>query len=108
MRRKAKKITTTKSEYAPIRPKGTVRRLVVSAPSGSHPAEQHAQIVCGHFGDTGSRESNGAGYRSNCLEVAQTPGRGAIAKVPVESLVARSRCDPFAFVRAIEIERRRR
>ena len=47
------------------------------------------------------------GYRSDRLEVSQTPGRVAIAKVPVERLVAWSRYEPFTFVRAIEIERRR-
>ena len=78
---------------------------VVSAPSRSQPVEHHAQIVCGHFGDSRNRESNGLRYRSDRLEVSQTPGLVAIAKVPVERLVARGRCEPFAFVRAIEIER---
>ena len=69
---------------------------VVSAPTRSHPAEHHAQIVCGHFGDNRSRESNGLRHRGNRLEVSQTPGRVAIAKAPVECLVARGRCEPFA------------
>src|SRR5277367_3542063 len=56
-----------------------------------------AQIVCGHFGGSGNRESNGLRYRSDRFEVSQTPGRVAIAKVPVERLVARGRCEPFAF-----------
>jgi hypothetical protein len=64
----------------------------------SHPAEQHAQIVCGHLGDSRNRESNGLRRRCDRFEVSQTPGRVAIAKAPVERLVARGRCEPFAFV----------
>src|SRR5580704_11935594 len=48
---------------------------VVSAPTRSHPPEQHAEIVCGHFGDSRSRETNGLRYRGNRFEVSQTPGR---------------------------------
>ena len=83
------------------------RRSKVKRAVGSHPVEDHAQIVCRHFGNSRNRESSGLGYRSDRLEVSQTPGRVAIAKVPVERLVAWSRYEPFTFVRAIEIERRR-
>ena len=79
-----------------------------SAPSRSDPVKHHAQIVCGHLGDSRKRESNGLGDRCDGFEVSQTPGRVAIAKFSVERLVARGRCKSFAFVRAIEIERRRR
>ena len=78
------------------------------APSRSDPVEHHAQIVCGHFGDNGSRESNGLCRRGNPWEVSQTPVRVAIAKAAVKGLVARSGSDPFAYVRTVEIERRRR
>jgi hypothetical protein len=73
----------------------------------SHSAEHHAQIVCGHLGDNRSRESHRLRHRGNRFEVSQTPVRVAIAKAPVECLVARSRCDPFAYVRTVEIKRRR-
>ena len=74
----------------------------------SHPAEHYAQIVCGHFGDNRNRESNGLRHRCDHFEVSQTLGVVAIAKAPVERLVARGRCEPFAFVWTIRIERRRR
>ena len=64
----------------------------------SHPAEHHAQIVCGHLGDSRSRNSDGLRDQSDGFEVSQTPGRVAIAKASVERLVARGRCEPFAFV----------
>jgi hypothetical protein len=56
-------------------------------------------------GGTTTRESNGLRYRSDRLDVSQNPRLVAIAKVPVERLVARGRCESFAFVRTIEIER---
>ena len=74
----------------------------------SHSAEHHAQIVCGHFGDHRSRESNGLRDRGNRFEVSQTPVRVAIAKAPVEGLIARRRFEPFAFVWTVEIQRRLR
>jgi hypothetical protein len=55
------------------------------------------QIVCGHLGDSRNRESNGLRDRCDRFEVSQTPGRVAIAKASVERLVARSRCESFAF-----------
>jgi hypothetical protein len=39
----------------------------------SHPAEHHAQIVCGHFGDNRNRESNGLRHSCDHFEVSQTP-----------------------------------
>ena len=57
---------------------------------------------------TGGRESNRLRHRGNRFEVSQTPVWVAIAKAPVECLVARGRCEPFAYVWTIEIERRRR
>jgi hypothetical protein len=83
----------------------SVRWRVVSEPTRSHPAEHHAQIVCGQFSDNRSRESSGLRYRDNRFKVSQTPGRVAIAKAPVERLVVRGRCEPVAFVWPIEIER---
>ena len=71
----------------------------------SHSTEYHPQVVCEHFGDRRNRESDGLRDRGDRFEVSQTPGRVAIAKVSVERLVARGRCEPFAFVGAIEIER---
>jgi hypothetical protein len=41
-----------------------------STSPSSHPAKHHAEIVCGHFGDRGARESNGLGYCSDRLEVS--------------------------------------
>jgi hypothetical protein len=41
----------------------------------------HAQIVCGHFGDNRSRESDGLRRRGNRFEVSQTPVRVAIARL---------------------------
>ena len=78
--------------------KATVRCLVVSMPPGSDPPEHDAQIICGHFGDGGNRESDGLRYCNDVLEISQTPGRIATAKVPIERFVARGRCEPFAFV----------
>ena len=46
-----------------------------------------------------------ARHRGNRFEVSQTPGRAAIAKAPIERLIARGRCEPFAYVWTIEIER---
>jgi hypothetical protein len=43
----------------------------------------------GHFGDNRSRESNGLRHGGNRLEVSQTPDPVAVAKAPVECLVAR-------------------
>jgi hypothetical protein len=60
----------------------------------SHPTEHDAQIVCGHFNDVRNRESNRLGYRSNRLEVSQTPGRVAIPKVPVERLMLGAVANP--------------
>ncbi len=85
-----------------------VRLRLVSAPPLSDPVEHHAQIVCGHLSDCRNRESDGLRDRGDRFEVSQTPGRVAIAKASVERLVARGRCESFAFVWAIEIERRRR
>ena len=82
------------------------RLRLASAPSRSDPVEHHAQIVCGHLGDCRNRESDGLRDRCDRFEVSQTPGRVAIAKASVERLVARGRCEAFAFVWAIEIERR--
>jgi hypothetical protein len=45
-----------------------------------------------------------ARHRGNRFEVSQTPVRVAIAKAPVECLVARGRCEPFAFVWTVEIK----
>ena len=69
----------------------------------SHSTEHHTQIVCGHFGDKRSRESNGLRHSGKRSEVWQTPLQVAIAKAPVESLVARSRRGPFAYVWTIEV-----
>ena len=88
--------------------RAVVRLRLVRAPSLSDPVEHHAQIVCGHRGDCRSRESDGLRDRGDRFEVSQTPGRVAIAKPSVERLVAQGRCESFAFVRAIEIERGRR
>jgi hypothetical protein len=73
----------------------------------SHSTEHRAQIVCGHFGDNRTRESYGLCRRGDRFEVSQTPGWIAIAKAPVECLVAGRRCEAFALVRTVEIERRR-
>jgi hypothetical protein len=53
-------------------PRAAVRWRVTRATTGSCSAEHHAQIVCGHFGDNRSRESNGLRHRGNCFEVPQT------------------------------------
>ena len=74
----------------------------------SDPVEHDAQIVCGHLGDCRNRESNGLRDRCDRFEVSQTPGRVVIAKASVERLVARGRCNSFAFEWTIKIERRRR
>src|SRR5208337_529960 len=81
---------------------------IVRAPSRSYSTEHHTQIVCGHLDDRRNRESDGLRGRCDRCEVSQTPGRVAIAKASVERLVARGGCESFAFVWAIEIERRRR
>ena len=52
---------------------------IVRATRRSHSAEHYAQIVCGHFGDNRSRESNGLRDGGNRFEVSQTPVRVAIA-----------------------------
>ena len=67
--------------------KAAVRWRVVRATTRSDPAEHHAQIVCGHFGDDRSRESIGLRHRGNRFEVSQTPVRVAIAKAPIECLL---------------------
>ena len=85
-----------------------VRLPLVSVPSRSDPVKHHAQIVCGHLCYCRNRESDGLRDRCDRFEVSQTPGRVAITKASVERLVARGRCESFAFVWAIEIERRRR
>jgi hypothetical protein len=46
--------------------------------------------------------------RGDHFDVSQTPVRVAIAKAPVEGLIAWRRCEPRAYVRTVEIERRRR
>ena len=94
--------------FLTISRKATVRWWVVSSATRSQSAEHHAQIVCRHFGDNRSRESNRLRHRGDRFEASQAPARVAIAKAPVERLVARGRCEPFAYVRTIEIERRRR
>ena len=76
--------------------KAAVRLRVVRTTTLSHSAEHHAQIICGHFGDNRSRESNGLRDRGNRFKISQTPGRIAIAKAPVEYLIAPGRCYPFA------------
>jgi hypothetical protein len=81
---------------------------VIGPTTRSHSPEHHAQIVCRHFGDNRSRESNRLRHRGNRLEVSQAPGWVTIAKASVECLIARGRCEPFAYVRTIKIKRRRR
>jgi hypothetical protein len=80
----------------------------VRATTRSHSAKHHAQIVCGHLGDNWNGESDGLRHRGDRFEVSQAPGRAAIAKAPIEGLVAWGRCEAFAYVRTVEIERRSR
>ena len=58
--------------------------------------EYRAQIVCGHFSDNGSQESNGLRHRGDRFEVSQTPVRVAIAKALVEGLICSA---PFRTLR---------
>src|ERR1700722_2056532 len=74
----------------------------------SHSTEHRTQIVCGHFGDNRSRESAGLRDRDDRFEVPESPVRIASANAPVEGLVAPGRCEAFAYVRTVEIERRSR
>jgi hypothetical protein len=77
-------------------------------PAPSQPAENHAQIVCGHLGDHWLREPSGLRHRCDRFEVSQAPGRLVIANAPIERFVAGGGWDILAFVWSVEIERRRR
>ena len=57
-----------------------VRRRLVRAPTRSHSAEHHAQIVCGHFGDNRSRESSGLLHRATASRSRGPQVGFAIAK----------------------------
>jgi hypothetical protein len=80
--------------FSTVPTKAAVRGPDVRATTRSHAPEHHAQIVCGHFGDNRSRESNRLRDRGNRFEVSKAPVRVAIAKTPVECLVLGAVANP--------------